>query len=108
MTDQVANKWAGVIEPNCPNAKGQVTFTRPQRFIVHHAAAMTANCIGMRLPEVNLPSGQMSLTNTPTGSDPNWGLVAELPNANLGNGPALDNDASCVAGQRIRNSRRSS
>lgn len=44
--------------------------------------------IGMRLPEVNLPSGQMPLTDTSTGTDSNWGLVAELPNANQGNGPA--------------------
>jgi len=43
--------------------------------------------IGMRLPEVNLPNGQMPLTNGPGGNDPNWGLVAELPNASLGNGP---------------------
>ncbi len=45
--------------------------------------------IGLRLPEVGLPSSQMPLTAPPAGTDPDWGLVAELPNANGGNGPAL-------------------
>lgn len=44
--------------------------------------------IGMRLPEVALPAAQMPLTNAPSGTDPNWGLVAELPNASQGNGPS--------------------
>ena len=44
--------------------------------------------IGMRLPEVNLPTGQMPITNAPKDADANWGLVAELPNASHGNGPS--------------------
>src|SRR5262245_43527431 len=44
--------------------------------------------IGFRLPEVQLPGSQMPLTGPPNGTDPNWGLVAELPNASLGNGPS--------------------
>lgn len=45
--------------------------------------------IGFRLPEVDLPSSQMPLTAPRSGSDPNWGMVAELPNAASGNGPSL-------------------
>lgn len=45
--------------------------------------------IGFRLPEVQLPGSQMPLTAPPSGSDPNWGLVAELPNASQGSGPSL-------------------
>ena len=42
--------------------------------------------IGMTLPEVQLPDGQMPLTDSPNSDDEDWGLVAELPNANSGNG----------------------
>ncbi len=45
--------------------------------------------IGFRLPEVGLPANQMPLTAPPSGTDPNWGAVAELPNASAGNGPTL-------------------
>jgi hypothetical protein len=45
--------------------------------------------IGFRLPEVNLPIAQMPLTAPPSGTDVNWGAVAELPNASEGNGPSL-------------------
>jgi hypothetical protein len=42
--------------------------------------------IGFRLPEVGLPPNQMPLTAPPSGTDANWGAVAELPNASAGNG----------------------
>jgi hypothetical protein len=42
--------------------------------------------IGMRLSEVQLPNGQMPLTDSPGSDDDDWGLVAELPNAKSGNG----------------------
>ena len=42
--------------------------------------------IGMTLAEVQLPDGQMPLTDSPSSDDEDWGLVAELPNANSGNG----------------------
>lgn len=45
--------------------------------------------IGFRLPEVGLPASQMPLSAPPSGTDPNWGVVAELPNASAGNGPSL-------------------
>jgi hypothetical protein len=45
--------------------------------------------IGFRLPEVGLPGNQMPLTAPPSGTDANWGAVAELPNASAGNGPSL-------------------
>jgi hypothetical protein len=40
----------------------------------------------MTLPEVNLPNGQMPLSDSPGGDDDDWGLVAELPNTSSGNG----------------------
>lgn len=45
--------------------------------------------IGIRLPEVQLPTDEMPLTAPVIGADPDWGLVAELPNASLGTGPTL-------------------
>ena len=44
--------------------------------------------IGMTLPEVSLPDGQMPLSDSPKGDDENWGIVAELPNTNSGDGQA--------------------
>ncbi|HEU0048367.1 MAG TPA: hypothetical protein VFQ43_12270, partial [Nitrososphaera sp.] len=45
--------------------------------------------IGLRLPEVSLTSAEMPLTAPIVDGDVNWGLVAELPNAALANGPSL-------------------
>ena len=42
--------------------------------------------IGMTLPEINLPNGQMPLSDSPGGDDDDWGVVAELPNTSSGNG----------------------
>jgi hypothetical protein len=44
--------------------------------------------IGMTLNEVRLPGIQMPLSAPFKASDKGWGIVAELPNANLSDGPA--------------------
>lgn len=61
----------------------------PATFIRHLAAAKDAELhIGMTLAEINLPAGQMPLSDSPEGDDEDWGIVAELPNTNAGDGKA--------------------
>lgn len=45
--------------------------------------------IGTRDPKLALPAGQHPQSGPGAGTDSNWGIVAELPNASLGNGPSL-------------------
>ena len=47
--------------------------------------------IGMLLNEVDLPSGQMPMSDSPGNDDEDWGVVAELPNTNSGNGKSQIN-----------------
>lgn len=54
--------------------------------------------IGMTLAEVQLPAGQMPLSDSPNSDDDDWGVVAELPNTRLGNGKAK---LAQLAGQPI-------
>jgi hypothetical protein len=55
--------------------------------------------IGMTLPEINLPSGQMPLSDSPGGDDDDWGVVAELPNTKSGNGKS---QLAKLAGQPVK------
>jgi len=55
--------------------------------------------IGMTLPEVNLPNGQMPLSDSPNGDDDDWGVVAELPNTSSGNGKS---QLAKLAGQPVK------
>lgn len=55
--------------------------------------------IGMTLDEVQLPNSQMPLSDSPSGDDDDWGVVAELPNTNAGDGKAR---LAQLAGKRIK------
>jgi hypothetical protein len=55
--------------------------------------------IGMTVSEVNLPNGQMPLSDSPSGDDDDWGVVAELPNTSSGNGKS---QLAKLAGQPVR------
>lgn len=55
--------------------------------------------IGMTLQEVDLPNGQIPLSDSPSGDDDDWGVVAELPNTSSGNGKS---QLAKLAGQPVR------
>jgi hypothetical protein len=74
------------------SAIGNLSFTRAHPAGTVHSSSCGGNDaelhIGMTLPEVQLPSGQMPLSDSPDSDDEDWGVVAELPNTNSGNGKA--------------------
>jgi hypothetical protein len=53
----------------------------------------------MTLPEVNLPNGQMPLSDSPGGDDEDWGVVAELPNTKSDSGKS---QLAKLAGQPLK------
>ena len=72
------------------SAIGNLSFTES-----HPAGTIhTSSCggkdaelhIGMTLSEIDLPSVQMPLSDSPDSDDEDWGVVAELPNTASGNG----------------------
>lgn len=44
--------------------------------------------IGIRLADVALPAGQMPISGPVKSNDPGWGVVAELPNGKMADGPS--------------------
>jgi hypothetical protein len=78
------------------NAKYSTSAIGDLSFRVSHPASTvhSSSCggndaelhIGMTLAEIRLPNGQMPLSDSPDGGDDDWGVVAELPNTNSGNG----------------------
>lgn len=74
------------------SAIGNLSFTEAHPAGNVHSSSCGGNDaelhIGMTLPEVQLPDGQMPLTDSPDSDDEDWGLVAELPNTSSGDGKA--------------------
>src|SRR5688572_20561396 len=74
------------------SAIGDLSFTEAHAAKTVHSSSCGGKDaelhIGMTLPEVNLPSTQMPLSDSPGGDDEDWGVVAELPNTNSGDGKA--------------------
>lgn len=85
------------------SAIGSLSFTESHPSGTVHSSSCGGNDaelhIGMSLSEVDIPSGQMPLTDSPDSDDEDWGLVAELPNTNSGNGRAK---LAELAGQPIK------
>jgi len=77
------------------SAIGDLSFTQPHPAMTVHPSSCGGKDaelhIGMTLPEVQLPNNQMPLTDSPDSDDEDWGLVAELPNTNSGDGQSLLN-----------------
>ena len=74
------------------SAIGNLSFTESHPAGTVHSSSCGGNDaelhIGMTLPEIQLPSGQMPLSDSPDSDDDDWGVVAELPNTKSGNGKA--------------------
>jgi len=85
------------------SAIGDLSFTVSHPASTVHSSSCGGNDaelhIGMTLGEVNLPNGQMPLSDSPSGDDDDWGLVAELPNTSSGNGKS---QLAKLAGQPVK------
>jgi hypothetical protein len=85
------------------SAIGDLSFTVSHPASTIHSSSCGGNDaelhIGMTLPEVNLPIGQMPLSDSPNGDDDDWGVVAELPNTSSGNGKS---QLTKLAGQPVK------
>jgi hypothetical protein len=90
------------------NAKYSTSAIGDLSFVISHPASTThsSSCggndaelhIGMTLPEIDVPNGQMPLSDSPGGDDDDWGVVAELPNTSSGNGKS---QLAKLAGQPV-------